>query len=46
VLRLLTTELSQREIGAELYVPRNTVESQTRSRFRKLGVASRACASG
>jgi LuxR family maltose regulon positive regulatory protein len=42
VLRLLATELSQREIGAELYVSLNTVKSHTRSVFRKLGVASRA----
>jgi LuxR family maltose regulon positive regulatory protein len=42
VLRLLATELSQREIGAELYVSLNTVKSHTRSVFRKLGVARRA----
>jgi ATP/maltotriose-dependent transcriptional regulator MalT len=42
VLRLLATDLSQREIGAELYVSLNTVKSHTRSVFRKLGVASRA----
>ena len=42
VLRLLATDLSQREIGAELYVSLNTVKSHTRSLFRKLGVASRA----
>jgi len=42
VLRLLATNLSQREIGSELYVSVNTVKSHTRSLFRKLGVASRA----
>jgi LuxR family maltose regulon positive regulatory protein len=42
VLRLLATDLSQREIGSELYVSLNTVKSHTRSLFRKLGVASRA----
>jgi LuxR family maltose regulon positive regulatory protein len=41
VLRLLATELSQREIGSELYVSLNTVKSHTRNVFRKLGVASR-----
>ena len=42
VLRLLATDLSQREIGAELFVSFNTVKSHTRTVFRKLGVASRA----
>src|SRR4029450_13041609 len=42
VLRLLATDLSQREIGAELYVSLNPVKSHPRSVFRKLGVASRA----
>jgi LuxR family maltose regulon positive regulatory protein len=42
ILRLLASELSQREIGAELYVSFNTVKTHTRSIFRKLGVASRA----
>ena len=42
VLRLLSTELSQREIGAELFVSFNTVKSHTRTVFRKLGVATRA----
>ena len=41
VLRLLATELSQREIGAELYLSLNTVKTHTRSLYRKLGVASR-----
>jgi LuxR family maltose regulon positive regulatory protein len=42
ILRLLATELSQREIGAELYVSMNTVKSHVRSIFRKLNVATRA----
>jgi LuxR family transcriptional regulator, maltose regulon positive regulatory protein len=41
VLRLLRSELSQREIGAELYISFNTVKSHTRSIYRKLGVATR-----
>ena len=41
VLRLLATDLSQREIGAELFVSFNTVKSHTRTVFRKLGVSSR-----
>jgi LuxR family transcriptional regulator, maltose regulon positive regulatory protein len=41
VLRLLRSELSQREIGAELYISLNTVKSHTRSIYRKLGVATR-----
>jgi LuxR family transcriptional regulator, maltose regulon positive regulatory protein len=42
ILGLLATELSQREIGAELYISLNTVKAHTRSIFRKLGVATRA----
>ena len=42
VLRLLAGDLSQREIGAELYISLNTVKGHTRSIFRKLGVSSRA----
>ncbi len=41
VLRLLATDLSQREIGAQLFVSFNTVKSHTRMVFRKLGVATR-----
>jgi LuxR family maltose regulon positive regulatory protein len=41
VLRLLASELTQREIGHELYLSLNTVKSHTRSIFRKLGVSSR-----
>ncbi|MDA0169747.1 LuxR C-terminal-related transcriptional regulator [Solirubrobacter taibaiensis] len=42
ILRLLATDLSQREIGAELFVSFNTVKSHTKTVFRKLGVSSRA----
>jgi LuxR family maltose regulon positive regulatory protein len=42
VLRLLASNLSQREIGSELYVSFNTVKAHTRSIFRKLGVTTRA----
>jgi LuxR family transcriptional regulator, maltose regulon positive regulatory protein len=42
VLRLLTTDLSAREIGAELYLSANTVRSHTRALYRKLVVNSRA----
>jgi LuxR family maltose regulon positive regulatory protein len=42
ILRLLASELSQREIGTQLYVSFNTVKSHTRSIFRKLGVTTRA----
>ena len=42
ILRLLAGELSQREIGSQLYVSFNTVKSHTRSIFRKLGVTTRA----
>jgi ATP/maltotriose-dependent transcriptional regulator MalT len=42
VLGLLPTRLSQREIGASLYVSVNTVKTHTKSIFRKLGVSTRA----
>jgi LuxR family maltose regulon positive regulatory protein len=42
ILGLLATELSQREIGSELYISLNTVKGHARSIFRKLGVATRA----
>jgi LuxR family maltose regulon positive regulatory protein len=42
VLRLLATDLSQREIGLELYISLNTVKGHTRSIFRRLGVSSRS----
>jgi LuxR family maltose regulon positive regulatory protein len=41
VLRLMPTRLSQREIGASLYVSLNTVKTHTKSIFRKLGVSTR-----
>jgi LuxR family maltose regulon positive regulatory protein len=41
VLRLLPTQLSQREIGGSLYVSVNTVKTHTKSIFRKLGVSNR-----
>jgi LuxR family maltose regulon positive regulatory protein len=41
VLRLLASDLTQREIGAELYLSINTIKSHTRSIFRKLGASSR-----
>jgi ATP/maltotriose-dependent transcriptional regulator MalT len=41
VLRLLPTQLSQREIGAELYVSLNTVKSHVKSIFRKLDAQDR-----
>jgi len=42
VLRLLTSELSERAIGQQLYVSHHTVHSHVRSIYRKLGVSSRA----
>ena len=41
VLRLLATELTQREIGDALYVSVNTVKTHVKSIFRKLDVATR-----
>jgi len=41
-LRLLGTHISLREIAAELFVSYNTIKSQTRSAYRKLGVSTRA----
>ena len=42
VLRYLATGLSQREIGARLYISLNTVKTHTRELYRKLDVTSRA----
>jgi len=42
VLRLLATELSQREIGGALYLSRNTVKTHVRVIYRKLGATQRA----
>jgi len=44
VLRLLTTDLSQREIGNELFLSMNTVKTHTRNLYNKLGVSSREAA--
>jgi LuxR family maltose regulon positive regulatory protein len=41
VLALLPSDLSQREIGRELYLSLNTVKTHARNIFRKLGVSSR-----
>jgi LuxR family maltose regulon positive regulatory protein len=41
VLRLLPSELSQREIADALYVSINTVKTHTRGIYRKLGVDTR-----
>ena len=42
VLQLLISDLSERDIGQELYVSHNTIHSHVRSIYRKLGVSSRA----
>jgi LuxR family maltose regulon positive regulatory protein len=42
VLRLLRSELSQREIAAELHLSFNTIKTHTRNIYRKLDVAERA----
>ncbi len=42
VLRLLPTNLSLADIGARLFVSRNTVKSHAASIYRKLGVGSRS----
>jgi LuxR family maltose regulon positive regulatory protein len=44
VLRLLVTDLSQREIGNELFLSMNTVKTHIRNLYSKLGVRSRAAA--
>jgi LuxR family maltose regulon positive regulatory protein len=41
VLRLLRTDLTQREIGDQLYVSFNTVKSHIQSIFRKFDVSTR-----
>jgi len=41
VLRLLSSSLSAREIGNELFVSLNTVKTHTKAIYRKLGAASR-----
>jgi LuxR family maltose regulon positive regulatory protein len=42
VLRLLSTDLSTREIADRLFLSANTIRSHTRAVYRKLGVHSRA----
>jgi LuxR family maltose regulon positive regulatory protein len=42
VLRLLVTDLSAREIAAQLYLSPNTVRTHIRAIYRKLGASSRA----
>jgi LuxR family maltose regulon positive regulatory protein len=44
VLRLLASDMSQREIGRELYLSVNTVKSHTRTIYAKLGTNSREAA--
>ena len=44
VLRLLAGPLTEREIGAELFLTRNTVHTHVTAIYRKLGVASRPAA--
>lgn len=44
VLRMLATNLTQREIGAELFLSTNTVKTHTRRLYTKLGVNSRESA--
>jgi LuxR family transcriptional regulator, maltose regulon positive regulatory protein len=46
ILRLLDSELSQREIGARLFVSLNTVKTHTRGIFRKLDASNREEAVG
>jgi len=42
ILRLLTGDLTEREIGRELYISFNTVHTHVKAIYRKLGVSSRA----
>jgi LuxR family transcriptional regulator, maltose regulon positive regulatory protein len=44
VLQLLPSELSQREIGAALYLSLNTIKTHVKSIYRKLGVDARDAA--
>ena len=41
VLRVLASDLTQREIGAEVYLSLNTIKSNTRSIFSKLEASRR-----
>jgi LuxR family maltose regulon positive regulatory protein len=42
VLRLLSTDLTQRQIAHELFVSYNTVKTHTRNLYRKLGATTRS----
>ena len=42
ILRMLTSRLSERDIGRELYLSHNTIHSHTQSIYRKLGASSRS----
>ena len=42
VLKLLNSDLSEQDIGRELYVAHNTVHSHVKAIYRKLGVSRRA----
>jgi LuxR family transcriptional regulator, maltose regulon positive regulatory protein len=44
VLPMLSTQLSFREIGENLFLSRHTVKTQAISTYRKLGVSSRSAA--
>jgi LuxR family maltose regulon positive regulatory protein len=44
VLRYLPSRLSNREIGAELYVSLNTIKSHLKTIYRKLDVEGREAA--
>ena len=44
VLAMLESELSLRDIGAELFVSRNTAKTHVASVYRKLGVTTRSAA--
>jgi LuxR family maltose regulon positive regulatory protein len=46
ILRRLATDLSQREIGAQLFLSLNTIKTHTRNIYRKLGAISREDAVG
>ncbi len=41
ILRLLRSDLTQRQIASEIYVSFNTMKTHTRSLYRKLGASSR-----
>ena len=41
MLLLLASDLTQREVGQQLYLSLNTVKTHTRRLYRKLGASSR-----